>query len=131
MKTSAQYAKEEKDKIASDTKKVKSTQVKSVKAKAGKKKATISWKKNTTFAGYQISYKKAGAKAKTVKVTKNTTIKKVVTKLTKGKKYTKLLDEMITTAIKDYKNSKKKVTSFESNVLSTYDGSKGNKTKMQ
>ena len=49
----------------------------------------------------------------------------------KGKKYTKLLDEMITTAIKDYKNSKKKVTSFESNVLSTYDGSKGNKTKMQ
>ena len=49
----------------------------------------------------------------------------------KGKKYTKLLDEMITTAIKDYKNSKKKVTSFESNVLSTYDGSKGSKSKMQ
>ena len=52
----------------------------------------------------------------------------------KGKKYTKLLDEMITTAIKDYKNSKKKVTSFESNVLSTYDGSsgsKGSKAKMQ
>ncbi len=51
----------------------------------------------------------------------------------KGKKYTKLLDEMITTAIKDYKNSKKKVTSFESNVLSTYDGSsgsKGSKAKM-
>lgn len=49
----------------------------------------------------------------------------------KGKKYTKLLDEMITTAIKDYKNSKKKVTSFESNVLSTYDGSSGSKAKMQ
>lgn len=49
----------------------------------------------------------------------------------KGKKYTKLLDEMITSAIKEYKSSKKKVTSFESNVLSTYDGSKGAKGKMQ
>ena len=49
----------------------------------------------------------------------------------KGKKYTKLLDEMITLAVKDYKNAKKKVTSFESNVLSTYDGSSGAKGKMQ
>lgn len=49
----------------------------------------------------------------------------------KGKKYTKLLDEMITLAIKEYKDSKKKVTSFESNVLSTYDGSKGAKGKLQ
>ena len=49
----------------------------------------------------------------------------------KGKKYTKLLDEMITSAIKEYKSSKKKVTSFESNVLSTYDGSKGAKGKIQ
>ena len=49
----------------------------------------------------------------------------------KGKKYTKLLDEMITLAVKDYKNAKKKVTSFESNVLSTYDGSSGAKAKMQ
>ena len=48
----------------------------------------------------------------------------------KGKSYTKLLDEMITRAIKDYKDSKKKVTSFESNVLSTYDGSKGAKGKL-
>lgn len=48
----------------------------------------------------------------------------------KGKKYPKLLDEMITTAIKEYKDSKKKVTSFESNVLSTYNGSKGAKGKM-
>ncbi|MDE5889266.1 MAG: D-alanine--D-alanine ligase, partial [Bacilli bacterium] len=43
----------------------------------------------------------------------------------KGKKYTKLLDELITASIKEYKKSKKKVTSFESNVLSTYDGAKG------
>ena len=49
----------------------------------------------------------------------------------KGKKYTKLLDELITTSIKEYKDSKKKVTSFESNVLSTYDGAKGSKSKMQ
>ncbi len=49
----------------------------------------------------------------------------------KGKKYPKLLDELITKAIKEYKESKKKVTSFESNVLSTYDGAKGSKSKMQ
>ena len=49
----------------------------------------------------------------------------------KGKKYPKLLDELITKAIKEYKDSKKKVTSFESNVLSTYNGSKGAKGKMQ
>ena len=49
----------------------------------------------------------------------------------KGKKYPDLLDELIKGAIKDYKDSKKKVTSFESNVLSTYNGgSKGSKAKM-
>lgn len=42
-----------------------------------------------------------------------------------GKSYTKLLDDMITLAIKDYKNNMKKTSSFESNVLSTFDGSKG------
>ena len=45
----------------------------------------------------------------------------------KGKKYPQLLDELIKGAIKDYKDSKKKVTSFDSNVLSTYDGAKGSK----
>ena len=49
----------------------------------------------------------------------------------KGKKYPKLLDELITGAIKEYKDSKKKITSFDSNVLSTYDGSKGAKGKLQ
>ena len=47
-----------------------------------------------------------------------------------GKDYTTLLDEMITTAIKDYKNNSKKITSFESNILSTYNGSKGVKGKI-
>ena len=49
----------------------------------------------------------------------------------KGKKYSMLLDELIKQTIKDYKNLSKKVTSFESNVLSTYNGSKGAKGKMQ
>lgn len=48
-----------------------------------------------------------------------------------GKEYTKLLDEMITYAIKDYKHEKTKITSFDSNVLATYNGgSKGAKAKM-
>jgi len=42
-----------------------------------------------------------------------------------GKEYTNLLDDMITLAIKDYKNSVKKTSSFESNILSTFNGSKG------
>lgn len=49
----------------------------------------------------------------------------------KGKTYTKLLDEMINTAIKEYKDDKRKTTSFDSNVLSTYDGKGGSKTKLQ
>lgn len=44
--------------------------------------------------------------------------------------YEKLLDTIITLTIKDYKISKKKISSFESNVLSTYNGSKGAKGKM-
>lgn len=49
----------------------------------------------------------------------------------KGKTYTKLLDELITKSIKTYKDSKKKVTSFESNVLSTFDGSNASKAKFK
>ena len=48
----------------------------------------------------------------------------------KGKNYTMLLDELIKTSIKSYKDGLKKVTSFESNILSTYNGSKGSKGKM-
>ena len=43
-----------------------------------------------------------------------------------GKKYMELLDEMITLAIKDYKNRSRKIYSFESNILSNY-GIKGSK----
>ena len=43
-----------------------------------------------------------------------------------GKKYTDLLDDLITLAIKDYKNRSRKIYSFESNILSNY-GIKGAK----
>lgn len=42
-----------------------------------------------------------------------------------GKKYVELLDEAVTIAIKDYKNRSKKTVSFESNILSNFNGSKG------
>lgn len=42
-----------------------------------------------------------------------------------GKKYCDLLDEAITIAIKDFKNKSKKVKSFDSNILSNFNGSKG------
>ena len=42
-----------------------------------------------------------------------------------GKKYTELLDDMITLAIKDYKNRSKKTYSFETNILSNFNGTKG------
>lgn len=42
-----------------------------------------------------------------------------------GKKYPTLLDDMISIAIKDYKNRSKKVRSFDTNVLSNFGGTKG------
>ena len=45
-------------------------------------------------------------------------------------KYETLLDNLITITIKNYKNGLKKVCTFDSNVLSTYGGAKGNKTKL-
>ena len=44
-----------------------------------------------------------------------------------GKKYNKLLDELITVAIKSYKEKTKKTRSFESNILSNFNGLKGSK----
>jgi D-alanine-D-alanine ligase len=49
----------------------------------------------------------------------------------KGKKYEELLDDMLTLAIKNYKNSFTKIKSFESNILSNYNGIKGSKGKLQ
>jgi D-alanine-D-alanine ligase len=42
-----------------------------------------------------------------------------------GKEFTKLLDEMISIAIKDYKNRSNKTHTFKSNILSGYSGLKG------
>ena len=42
-----------------------------------------------------------------------------------GKKYRELLDEMITLAIKEYKNRSKKIYSFDTNILSNFNGTKG------
>lgn len=44
-----------------------------------------------------------------------------------NKKYNELLDELITTAIKNYKEKQKKIHSFESNILSNFNGVKGMK----
>ena len=41
--------------------------------------------------------------------------------------YKELLDEMISIAIKEYKNKSKKTMSFESNILAGFSGSKGTK----
>lgn len=49
-----------------------------------------------------------------------------------GKKYEEMLDEIITLAIKDYKAKKKKVYSFDTNILSGYTGGvKGVKGKLK
>lgn len=44
-----------------------------------------------------------------------------------GLNYSELLDEMISIAIKEYKNKQKKVMSFETNILACFNGSKGTK----
>ena len=43
----------------------------------------------------------------------------------KGKDYRTLTDELIKSAIKDYKNETRKTSSFTSNILSEYNGTKG------
>ena len=48
-----------------------------------------------------------------------------------NKDYTKLLDEIISLAIRTYKRKKRKVYSFESNILSNFNGLKGSKGKLK
>ena len=47
-----------------------------------------------------------------------------------GKTYPDLLDDIINIAVKDYKNRKNKTYSFNSNILSNYNGLKGGKGKI-
>ena len=42
-----------------------------------------------------------------------------------GKKYTELLDDLITMGIKDYKNKEKKIYRFDTNILKNFNGTKG------
>ena len=44
-----------------------------------------------------------------------------------GLKYSDLLEEMISIAVKEYKNKLKKTRSFDSNILEGFNGSKGTK----
>lgn len=48
-----------------------------------------------------------------------------------GKSYEQLLDDMINIAIKEYKNKQKKTFSFDTNILSNYNGVKGAKGKLK
>lgn len=73
--------------MTADENAVKAIKVSSVSAKAGKKKATVKWKRNTTFSGYQIYYKQSGKSAKYTKAS-STASSKVIKSLKKGKKYT-------------------------------------------
>ena len=43
----------------------------------------------------------------------------------KGKSYRELIDELIMRTVKGYKNEKRKISSFSSNILNNYNGSKG------
>lgn len=43
----------------------------------------------------------------------------------KGKSYKQLIDELIMRTVKNYKNEKRKVSSFDSNILNNYSGGKG------
>jgi len=48
-----------------------------------------------------------------------------------GKTYSMLLDDLISLAIKSYKNRSKRTYSFDTNILSNFEGLKGNKGKLK
>lgn len=48
----------------------------------------------------------------------------------KGKKYSQLLDEMISYGIREYKEKSKKTTCFDTNILENFGGLKGSKGKL-
>ena len=75
------------DKMTVSIAKLKSPKIKTV--KAGKKSLTLTWAKVNNINGYKIQYStnKKFKKAKTVTIKKNSTVKKVIKKLSKGKKY--------------------------------------------
>ena len=57
---------------------------------SGRKKMTVKWTKNKNVTGYQIQYSTSSnfkKSVKTVNISKNKTVSKVISKLSKGKKY--------------------------------------------
>lgn len=69
---------------------VKPSKVTGLKVKAGKKKMTVRWKRNTKATGYQITYaqnKKFKKGKKNITISKNKTTKKTVKKLKAKKTY--------------------------------------------
>lgn len=87
----AQSAREEAAKAQSsaDMLKAKSAKISGLKVKAGKKKVTVSWKRDKTVDGYQVARAaKKNGKYKVIRTSKNNkTVKFVNKKLKKGKKY--------------------------------------------
>ena len=75
------------DQMTADENAVRAIGISSFSVKAGKKKATVKWKRNTTFSGYQIYYKQSGKKAKYTYAS-STASSKTIKSLKKGKKYT-------------------------------------------
>ena len=73
--------------MTADENAVRAIGISSFSVKAGKKKATVKWKRNTTFSGYQIYYKQSGKKAKHTYAS-STASSKTIKSLKKGKKYT-------------------------------------------
>ena len=73
--------------MTADENAVRAIGISSFSVKAGKKKATVKWKRNTTFSGYQIYYKQSGKKAKYTYAS-STASSKTIKSLKKGKKYT-------------------------------------------
>ena len=73
--------------MTADENAVRAIGISSFSVKVGKKKATVNWKRNTTFSGYQIYYKQSGKKAKYTYAS-STASSKTIKSLKKGKKYT-------------------------------------------
>ena len=72
--------------MTADENVIRATGISSISVKAGKRKATVKWSRNSKFSGYQIYYKQAGKKAKYAYAS-STASSKTIKSLKKGKKY--------------------------------------------
>ena len=72
--------------MTADENAVRAIGISSFSVKAGKKKATVKWKRNSKFSGYRVYYKQSGKTWKYIKVS-STASSKTIKNLKKGKKY--------------------------------------------